>query len=100
VSDEWMNHVRWSYLHKMRLMALQHGLTLVKAPHADSDDELEGYLAGEWGDEEEEPTLFMLLEQATGNKYFPDGATIGQIEDYLATDTHETPKEGLRRSNG
>ena len=93
MSDAWMNHVRWSYLHRVRLMALQQGLTLVKAPGADPDAELEGYLAGEWGDEDEAPTLFMLLEQATGEKCFPQGATIGQIEDYLSTGPHATPKD-------
>ena len=98
MSDEWMNHVRWSYLHKIRLMALQQGLTLVKSPQGDPNAELEGYLAGEWGDEEEDPTLFMLLEQATGNKCFPEGATIGQIEDYLATGPHATPKKTRRPS--
>jgi hypothetical protein len=93
VSDAWMNHVRWSYLHRIRLMALQQGLTLVKVPGDDPDAELEGYLAGEWGDEEEDPTLFTLLEQATGDKCFPEGATIGQIEDYLTSGPHATAND-------
>jgi hypothetical protein len=83
VSDEWMDHVRWSYLHRIKLMAQRHGFVLVRAKDAAPEAELEGYLAAELGPEDVEPSLYMLLVQASGERRFSEGATIGQIEDYL-----------------
>ena len=83
MSDEWMDHVRWSYVHRIRLMAQRHGFVLVRFPDYDPDTELEGYLEAEWGDEDAEPSLYLLLEQSTGKHLFPEGVTIGQIEDFL-----------------
>jgi hypothetical protein len=40
-------------------------------------------LAAELGPEDVEPSLYMLLVQASGERRFSEGATIGQIEDYL-----------------
>jgi len=84
VSNEWMDHVRWSYLHRIRLTALGQGYILVQAQETDPDSELEGYLTAEWSGEDDEGCLYTLLLQATGKNCFPDGATLGQIEDYLA----------------
>ena len=50
-----------------------------------------GYLEAEWGDEEAEPSLYLLLEQSTGKRLFPDGVTIGQIEDFLTSEAQPTP---------
>ena len=85
MSDEWMDHVRWSYLHRIRLMALRQGFILVQAPSGDSDAEFEGYMTAEWSGEDEEGCLYTLILQATGENRFPQGATLGQIEDHLAT---------------
>lgn len=86
MSDDWMDHVRWSYLHRVRLTALRQGFILVQAPDdGDPDAELEGYLTAEWSSQDEESGLYTLVEQATGGNCFPDGITLGQIEDYLAT---------------
>jgi hypothetical protein len=81
-----MDHVRWSYLHRIRLTALQQGFVLVQAPVGDQNSELEGYLTAEWSSQDEETMLFTLVEQATGDNVFPDGVTLGQIEDYLTAD--------------
>jgi hypothetical protein len=85
LSDDWMDHVRWSYLHSLRLTALRQGFILVQSSDPDPDAELEGYLTAEWSGQDDESCLFTLLEQATGENCFPDGVTLGQIEDYLAT---------------
>lgn len=85
MSNDWMDHVRWSYLHEIRLLALQRRFILVQAPAGDPDAEFEGYLTAEWSSQDEETALFTLVEQATGNNVFPEGVTLGQIEDYLST---------------
>ena len=59
---------------------------LVRVPDYDPDTELEGYLEAEWGDEDAEPSLYLLLEQSTGKHLFPEGVTIGQIEDFLTSE--------------
>jgi len=80
-----MDYVRWSYLHRVRLTALQQGFILVQAPAGDQDADLEGYLTAEWSSQDEETSLFTLIAQATGDDCFPKGVTLGQIEDYLAS---------------
>jgi hypothetical protein len=85
VNNDWMDHVRWSYLHEVRLLALQRGFVLVQAPIGDPDTDLEGYLTAEWSSQDAESALFTLVEQATGDNVFPEGVTLGQIEDYLST---------------
>ena len=80
-----MDYVRWSYLHQIRLLALRKGFVLVQAPIGDPDAELEGYLTAEWSSQDKETMLFTLVEQATEDNVFPQGVTLGQIEDYLAT---------------
>ena len=85
MSNDWMDYVRWSYLHETRLLALQKGFILVQAPVGDPDSELEGYLTAEWSSQDKETMLFTLVEQATEDNVFPEGVTLGQIEDYLAT---------------
>jgi hypothetical protein len=80
-----MDHVRYSYLHKIRQMALQQGFIVVQAPSGDPDADLEGYLTSEWSSHDDESSLYTLVVQATGESLFADGVTLGQIEDYLMT---------------
>jgi hypothetical protein len=83
VSDEWMDHVRWSYVRGIKQLAQNRGYALVGLRDPGPDSELEGYLESEWGSEDAEPELYLLLEQATGERLFAGGATLGQIEDFL-----------------
>ena len=93
MSEEWMDHVRWSYLHRIKLMAQRQGYVLVRAPDIGPDTELEGYLEAEWGAEDADPSLYMLIEQSTAKKWFPEGITIGQVEDFLTGDPDTSKPE-------
>jgi hypothetical protein len=89
MTDEikWMNHVRRAYIQRVRLMALEHGLTLAEAP-----DGLQGDPKDLWDergkDLGEHVCLYMLIDSATGEQYSPRGVTLGQIEDHLLTGIH------------
>jgi len=84
---QWMNHVRRTYIQSVRLMALEHGLTLAEAP-----DSLGGDPKDLWDERGEDPgdhaCLYMLIDCATGERYSPRGVTLGQIEDHLLTGIH------------
>jgi hypothetical protein len=78
-----MDHIRWSYVRGIKSLAQNRGYALVGLREPGPDAELEGYLESEWGSEDAEPELYLLLQQATGKRLFAEGATLGQIEDFL-----------------
>ncbi len=80
---QWMNHIRWTYIHRVSLMALQHGLTLAQSP---SDPDAEPMdIWDENGEAANADGLYLLIDQATGERYPRRGITLGEIEDYLLT---------------
>ena len=81
--EEWMDHVRWSYVHRIKLMAQRQGFVLVSAQADDPDAEVEEFFAAERDAGDDAPSLCMLVEQATGTRHFPEGVTLGEIEDFL-----------------
>jgi hypothetical protein len=84
---QWMNHVRRAYIQRVRLMALEHGLTLAEAPDTPGGDPKE--LWDERGqDLGEHACLYVLVDRATGERYSPRGVTLGQIEDHFLTGIH------------
>ena len=93
MSDEWMDSVRWSYINRIRLMALQQGLVLVKVP-SDPSALLKDYRAPEWACEEDAPCLYVLLDEEAGDTLFSEGITIGDVEDYLTTGPRATWRYG------
>ena len=86
MSDEiqWMNHIRRTYIQKVRRMALEHGLRLAEAP-----DTLQGDPKDLWDergkDLGEHACLYMLIDCDNGEQYSRHGITLGQIEDHLRT---------------
>jgi hypothetical protein len=78
---QWMDHVRWTYIHRVGLMARQHGLTLAQSPIDPAEEPLD--IWDESGKAADEDCLYLLIDQATGERYPRRGITLGEIEDYL-----------------
>jgi len=81
---QWMTHIRRTYIQRVRLTALEHGLILAEAP-----DTLQGEPIDLWDERGEDPgehaCLYVLVDRDTGEQYSAHGVTLGQIEDHLRT---------------
>ena len=80
---QWMSHVRWTYIHRVSLMALEHGFTLAQSPSDPESDPLD--IWDENGEASDEDCLYLLIDRATEERYPRRGITLGEIEDYLLT---------------
>jgi hypothetical protein len=84
---QWMNHIRRTYIQRVSLMALEHGLTLAEAPSS-PQGECQDLWDGRGEDLGEHACLYLLVDRATGEQYSQRGVTLGQIEDHLKTGIH------------
>jgi hypothetical protein len=89
MSDElqWMSHVRRTYIQRVSMMALDHGLTLAVAPTGAQEDSMDIW-DQEGDDLGDHACLYLLIDRATGEQCSARGVTLGQIEDHLRTGIH------------
>ena len=84
---QWMSHIRRTYIQRVSMMALDHGLTLAIAPSTPQGSPKDIWdLRGD--DSGDDACLYLLVDQATGEQFSPRGVTLGQIEDHLRTGIH------------
>jgi len=102
-----MDHIRWSYIRKIRQMALQQGFVLAKMEavgHGIIPDEFPvfelrqpggkpsgGIADAEWECHDDDACLYTLVDQVTNASAFKDGVTIGQVEDFLINNPRNSP---------
>jgi len=75
-----MAQARAAYTEQVRRKALDRGFVMLRVTAEGPHD----YQAAGWHYAGDEPGLFMLRDESTAIEWFPAGASLAEIEDYLA----------------
>ena len=79
MAEKWMVQARAAYTERVRRTALDKGFVLMRV----TDNGPQDYRAAGWVCTEDEPSLYILRDEATEIERFPGGASLGEIEEYL-----------------